>query len=95
MDFSQTPDSCYKCGHELAIHACYVHCADETMTFEQSQSAVCDELQKVTTERDMSRLKRLFRSSHRDRRHAISQTTEGVPKILEMFPLMKDITFVS
>ena len=70
-------------------------CADETLTFQQCQSAITAELQKGDSECDISRLKRLFRSSHRDRRQTISGTTEGVPKILEMFPLMKDITFVS
>jgi len=70
-------------------------CAEEKLTFEQCQSAIADELAKDEEEHDIARLKKLFRLSHRDRRRHISATTDGVPKVLEMFPLLKKMKFVS
>lgn len=65
------------------------------MTYQEAQSAIDEELQKDENERDVARLKKYFRVTHKDRRRMITTMTDGVPKVLQVFPLLKSMKFVS
>lgn len=65
------------------------------MSYADCMSGIAAELEKNEQMRDWSRLRKLFRKSHVERRQQISTNKDGVSKILETFPLLSYVKFVS
>ena len=65
------------------------------MSYEESCAAIQLELNKEEKFRDVSRLRKLFRDTHKHRRTIITSNGEGVVKMLESFPLLARNNFVS
>jgi hypothetical protein len=65
------------------------------MSYADCISGIAAEMEKNEQMRDQSRLRKLFRKSHAERRQRISTNKDGVGKILETCPLLSYVKFVS
>lgn len=76
---------------------CYdITVADNELTQEEAQAKLEEELGKPVTEQDKPFLRHLFKSTFKLRRTAITTMPDGaVAKLVERFPLMKDMDYVN
>ncbi len=65
------------------------------MTFDNCMLKIKEELSKEEKYQDIPRLKRLFKSTQKERRIKITSSTEGLKAILEQYPLLSKMQFVS
>ena len=70
--------------------------ADNELTQEEAQVKLLEELERPVSERDQPLLRRLFKSTFKLRRTAITTLPDSdVAQLVERFPLMKDVDYVS